>query len=154
MIFIYAHCIWPRFADRAFYDVYLRLAFSFCFFVFLKDAGARLLRRLQKEALLSPEPGTSRPPPAAALFNESSNATAAETDLRRRSGVKFPPRFGPIKTRRTVPSAKHRQITSSPATAATAVAASAVVAPTQEPIFLNGGTGARDYVRHSPILHL
>lgn len=99
---------------------------------------------------MSPEPGTSRPPPVAALFNESSNATTTETELRRR-GVKFPPRFGPIKTRRTVPGVKHQQITSSPPITTAATATSSMAVPSQEPNFLNGG--GKDYVRNSAILN-
>ncbi|VDM17650.1 unnamed protein product [Hydatigera taeniaeformis] len=133
------------------------------------DAGARLLRRLQKEALLTSDPMTSRqapvlPSPASGItgpFNESSTTT--ETDLRRqtttttsggRGGIKFPPRFGPIKTRRTVPTAKRRQVTSSPPMAGVGSTAVAPV-PFKTSPFLNGHYegGERSYGRNSDILN-
>ncbi|KAH9284728.1 Phosphofurin acidic cluster sorting protein 1 [Echinococcus granulosus] len=128
------------------------------------DAGARLLRRLQKEALLTSDPLPSRqatvpPSPAAAItgpFNESSTTTMAE--LRRqttattgggRGGVKFPPCFGPIKTRRTMPTAKRRQVTPSSPMAATPV-------PSKTPPFLNGHHegGGRSHVENPAIFNL
>lgn len=129
-------------------------------FSLLKDAGARLLRRLQKEALLTSDPMRSRPPPAAAPtdpFNESSTIT--EVELRRqtttttsggRVGVKFPPRFGPIKTRRTVPTAKRRQVTSSPPMAAVGTPTATPVS-SKAPPFLNGHSegGARSYAKNA-----
>ncbi|VDO07248.1 unnamed protein product [Rodentolepis nana] len=98
------------------------------------DAGARLLRRLQREALLSPDPsslgqfqnqqthqqqGKALPGTSGFLSNEM--ASNGDGELRRhptggRGGVggsgKFSSRFGPMKTRRTVPSTKRRQVTS------------------------------------------
>lgn len=55
-------------------------------------------------------------------------------------GVKFSSRFGPIKTRRTVPAAKRRQVTSSPSISTTAnvVAMSSIPVPVQESLYLNG----------------
>ncbi|KAM7535295.1 hypothetical protein Aperf_G00000101991 [Anoplocephala perfoliata] len=117
------------------------------------DAGARLLRRLQKEALLAPDPLTSgsipnrqqqQPPPGTSnLLNEA--ISIGEGELRRqptggRGGVKFSSRFGPIKTRRTVPVAKRRQVTSTPSMPRTATAAikSSIAAQVQEPLYLNG----------------
>ncbi|KAM3185104.1 hypothetical protein ACTXT7_007060 [Hymenolepis weldensis] len=128
------------------------------------DAGARLLRRLQKEALLAPDPsslgssqnqqaqqqqqqGQSLPGTSGLLSNEMTSNGDAESRRHPTSsrsvvggGVKFPSRFGPIKTRRTVPAAKRRQVTSSPSipTTANVVAMSSIPVTVQEPLYLNG----------------
>lgn len=128
------------FADaELFFTLEVLTAFSL-----LKDAGARLLRRLQKEALVTSDPMPSRPAPTAATTGPLNEST--EGELRRqttattsggRGGVKFPPRFGPIKTRRTVPTAKRRQVTSSPPMPAVGTPTAASV-PSKAPPFLNG----------------
>ncbi|KAL5108591.1 Phosphofurin acidic cluster sorting protein 1 [Taenia crassiceps] len=129
------------------------------------DAGARLLRRLQKEELLTSDPVPSRPTPGVATtgpFNDPSKTTEVElrhqtsaTTSGGRGGVKFPPRFGPVKTRRTVPAAKRRQVTSSPPLA-TIGTPTVIAVPSKSPPFLNGHYegGEMSSVRNSTNLNL
>ncbi|VDL24395.1 unnamed protein product [Hymenolepis diminuta] len=120
------------------------------------------MRRLQKEALLAPDPsslessqnqqaqhqqGQSLSGTSGLLGNELTSNGDSEPRRHPTSsrsvvggGVKFPSRFGPIKTRRTVPAAKRRQVTSSPSipTTTNVVAISSIPVSVQEPLFLNG----------------
>nr|CDS32059.1 phosphofurin acidic cluster sorting protein [Hymenolepis microstoma] len=134
------------------------------------DAGARLLRRLQREALLSPDPsslglfqnqqahqqqGKALPGTSGFLSNET--ASNGDGELRRHptggrggagGGVKFSSRFGPMKTRRTVPSTKRRQITSAPSvpSASNTDAASFIPASVQKSLCFNGNLDHSDLI--------